>query len=102
MVFRGNTDEFPGNVQASLAAVGSLTMEGIVVLESLHAANEQIKQHLPKLKKYSSTLNIKVPTDCQAILRHIFIMWQSKIHKFNYSPFVVPYSPCWNTSLWNL
>lgn len=52
-------------------AAASLAMEGVGVLESLSAANEELKQHLPVLTNNASTVNVKVTTDCQDILRRI-------------------------------
>lgn len=52
-------------------ASGSLAMEGVGVLESLCAANEELKRHLPVLAKHASTVNVRATTDCQWILRNI-------------------------------
>lgn len=52
-------------------AVGTLVVEGVGILESLHAANEEIKRHRSVLAKHASTVKVKVTTDCQAILHHI-------------------------------
>lgn len=50
---------------------GSIVMEGIGVLESLYTANEEIKRHLSVLEKHGSTVQVKVTTDCQAVLGRI-------------------------------
>ncbi|KAJ0124273.1 hypothetical protein J7T55_005611 [Diaporthe amygdali] len=52
-------------------AVGILVMEGVGVLEALHAANEELKRHLPVLKTYASPINVNLTTDCQPIIEHI-------------------------------
>lgn len=52
-------------------AVGSPVMEGVGVLESLYAANEEVKRHLPALTKHSSSVMVKVTTDCQEVLHYI-------------------------------
>lgn len=52
-------------------SAGQLVMEAIGVLESLYAANEEIKQHLAVLEKHGSTVLVKVTTDCQSVLRRI-------------------------------
>lgn len=52
-------------------AAGSLAMEGVGVLESLYAANEELERHLPALIKHASTVTVKATTDCQSILHYI-------------------------------
>lgn len=52
-------------------AIEAAAMEGVGVLESLCAANEELKQHLPVLKQHTSTVMVKVITDCQEILQSV-------------------------------
>lgn len=51
--------------------MGPLAMEAIGILESLHAANQQIARHITLLKLHSSSVPVRVSTDCQADLLHI-------------------------------
>lgn len=50
---------------------GNMVMEGIGVLEGLHAANETIRRDLHVLKAQTCTIIVRGTTDCEAILRHI-------------------------------
>lgn len=52
-------------------AVGAAAMEGVGVVESLYAANEELERYLPVLTKHASTVLVKVTTDCQEILKYI-------------------------------
>lgn len=52
-------------------AIEAAAMEGVGVLESLCAANEELKQHLPVLKQHTSTVMVKAITDCQEILQSV-------------------------------
>lgn len=52
-------------------AVGAMTMEGVGVLESLYAANDEITRHLAILQKHASTVKVRITTDCQPILEQI-------------------------------
>lgn len=52
-------------------AVGAQVMEGVGILESLYVANEETKRHLSVLEKHTSTVQVKVTTDCQTFLRAV-------------------------------
>lgn len=52
-------------------AVGSMVMEGVGVLEGLHAANKTITRDTHLLKAHGSMVTVRGITDCEGILRHI-------------------------------
>lgn len=52
-------------------AVGSAVMEGVGVMESLHAANEELERYLPVLTEHDSAVTVKAITDSQEILQYI-------------------------------
>lgn len=71
----GESTDISGNMVRKAWPYGyaatSLVMEGVGVLESLYAANEELERHLPVLLKHSSTVNVKATTDCQTIIQYV-------------------------------
>jgi hypothetical protein len=52
-------------------STGSIAMEGIGVLEGIHAANKEISRDLHVLKAHSCTVTVRATTDCKTILFHM-------------------------------
>lgn len=67
----GPSDDFIQKSWPYARSSGNMVMEGIGVLEGLHAANEAIRRDLHVLKGQNCTIMVRGTTDCEAILRHI-------------------------------
>ncbi|KAH8766037.1 hypothetical protein F5883DRAFT_522491 [Diaporthe sp. PMI_573] len=63
--------EFVKQAWSYTRTFGSIALEGVGVLEGLHAANKTITHNLQVLKAHDSTVTFRGITDCQSILHHI-------------------------------
>lgn len=52
-------------------SAGAQVMEGVGVMESLHAANEELERYLPVLTERARAVTVRATTDNQGVLRYI-------------------------------